>query len=73
MIFVDAQPHIIEYGFEVDIWFYNDLTTAAGGAPLPAANSPLDGYATPWNGQQHVNYLGDDPATGQLHVQELFF
>jgi len=43
-------------------------------APVPARtacsrpDSQIDGYATPWNSQQHVNYIGQDG-----HVHELVY
>src|SRR5438128_1949639 len=43
-----------------------DLTKLAG-APNVGI-SPLAGYATPFNGQQHVDFIGDDG-----HVHELWF
>ncbi|RBP10584.1 hypothetical protein DFR50_11870 [Roseiarcus fermentans] len=53
-------------------WSHNVLSDAAPGAngqtSLPVAGSPLDGYVTPWNNQQHVNYVGRD---GKVH--ELWF
>jgi hypothetical protein len=48
-------------------WQHSDLTTVTGAPPV-ASNSPLDGYETTFNQQQHVNYLGTDG-----HVHELFY
>ncbi len=48
-------------------WNHNvlsDLANATDNSSLPASGSALDGYPTPWNGQQHVNYIGND---GKVH------
>ena len=37
---------------------------AGAGGFLPAPGSPLDGFGTPWNNQQHVNSIGQD---GKVH------
>jgi hypothetical protein len=34
------------------------VSTNQGGAPLPIGGGGLDGYVTPWNNQQHVNFIG---------------
>ena len=50
-------------------WGHTDLSQSAHATnALPLAGSPLDGYATPWNNQQHVNYIGQDG-----HVHELVY
>jgi hypothetical protein len=57
-------------------WHPNDLTTLAlpfpslspPGAPVPNPLSALAGYATTYNGQQHVDYIDKIG-----HVLELFF
>ena len=64
--FVGSDNHVHEL-FYTDQWHHNDLTTQAG-APPAAPSSAIDGYSTGFNGQQHVNYIGDD-----AHVHELFF
>ena len=53
-----------------DGWQHNDLTQLVPGAAdhPPAPGSPLFGYATPWNQQEHVNYLD-----GAGHVHELWY
>jgi hypothetical protein len=66
---------IFEVMFDTQ-WHPRDLTTLAlpfpslspPGAPLPNPVSALAGYATTYNGQQHIDYIDQ---TG--HVQELFF
>jgi hypothetical protein len=60
--FLGTDGHIHELVY-TDHWSHNDLTNAAG-APGAMARSPLDGYQTTFNNQQHVNYLGAD---GQIH------
>jgi hypothetical protein len=66
-IWVDGHVH--EYYTGAGTWQYNDLSAAAGATGfLPGPGSPLDGYATDWNSQQHVNYIGADG-----HVHELFY
>jgi hypothetical protein len=73
----NEQQHVVYIGFDNHVhelmhdggWHHTDLTVAAGAtAFLPTAGSALDGYATPFNQQQHVNYIGTDN-----HVHELFF
>jgi hypothetical protein len=73
----NEQQHVVYIGFDNHVhelmhdggWHHSDLTVAAGAtAFLPTAGSGLDGYATPFNQQQHVNYIGTDN-----HVHELFF
>jgi len=36
------------------------------GTNLPASGSPLTAFATPWNQQQHVDYLGQDGGVHEL-------
>jgi Pro-kumamolisin, activation domain len=60
----DRQMHVHELWFSNEGgWQHNDLTAAAN-APAAAPGSPLDGYATEFNQQQHVNYIGTD---GNVH------
>jgi hypothetical protein len=56
-------------------WKYNILNDLAGADEqnsLPITGSLLDGYATPWNDQQHINYIGGNYPSG-LKVQELWY
>jgi len=64
--FMDAAGHVHElwYGSE---WAQNDLTELAG-APPAIPESPIHGYATTYNRQQHVNYLDSNG-----HVHELWY
>jgi hypothetical protein len=64
--FLSADGHIHELVY-TDHWAHNDLTQAAG-APIAIGRSPLDGYQTTFNNQQHVNYVGADG-----HVHELVY
>ncbi len=48
-------------------WHHNDLTAAAG-APLPAVNQSMSGYAFEAQRTQHVIYVGQD-----LHFHELWW
>jgi hypothetical protein len=48
-------------------WRYNDLTTLAS-APAVGGASVVDGYATTFNNQQHVNFVTNDG-----HVHELYY
>lgn len=65
--YISNDGHVHELFFD-NIWKHNDLTVAAGNAPLAASGSQLVGYETVFNQQQHVNYIGIDN-----HVHELFF
>jgi Peptidase A4 family len=64
--YISADGNVCELFFS-DRWRFNVLTQLAG-APLALAGGPIDGYATNFNNQQHVNYIGSDN-----HVHELFF
>jgi hypothetical protein len=69
------QQHIVYLGNDNHVhelvysngWVHNDLTHAAGG-PSMATGGGLHGYQTPYNSQQHVNYVGIDD-----HVHELYY
>ena len=65
--FIGADFHVHELYYD-NKWHHNDLTALSAGAPNAAANSKLDGYATVYNSQQHVNYVGADN-----HIHELFY
>jgi len=65
--FIGADQHVHELVFD-NGWQHNDLS-ALGAAPVVvAATTPLDGYVTGYNQQQHVNYIGTDN-----HVHELYY
>jgi hypothetical protein len=64
---VRADGHVLEFVYNGGGWSLNDLTQLAG-APAAVAKSALDGYATDFNEQQHVNFIGADN-----HVHELFY
>jgi Peptidase A4 family len=64
--YLDANGHVHELVYK-DGWEHIDLTLASGAQPA-RPGSPLDGYMTSWNSQQHVNYLD---AAG--HVREIFY
>ena len=54
---------------DADGWQHNNLNQLAGVENVvAAASSPLDGYVTPWNNEQHVNYLDTSG-----HVHELWY
>jgi len=66
--FIDAAGHVHELYYD-GTWQENDLTLRADAAAyLPAPASPLDGYTTEYNSQQHVNYLD---LAGDVH--ELYY
>jgi hypothetical protein len=62
-VFVGDDQRIYELMYD-GVWHGRDLTTAANTAkaatPLATGNSPLIGYATAWNNQQHVIFVGVD-------------
>ncbi|HLI52500.1 MAG TPA: hypothetical protein VKU87_11945 [Thermomicrobiaceae bacterium] len=64
--FIAGFHHVYEIVYK-DSWGFTDLT-AVSGAPDVASGSQLDGYATPWNSQQHVNYIGPNN-----HVYEIVY
>ena len=64
--YLGTDNHIHEL-FYINSWSHNDLTQLAK-APAAAPGSPIDGYQTSFNNQQHVNYLGTDN-----HIHELVF
>ena len=64
----DASIHELLYNGR---WGNRVLTVAAqtgSAVPLPQAGSPLVGYPSGWNEQQHVNYVAQDG-----HVHELVY
>src|SRR6202023_2449401 len=68
--YIGTDGHVHELVY-TDHWGHTDLTAAAGGDAVkhpPAKGSPLDGYQTSFNNQQHVNYIGTDG-----HVHELVY
>ena len=64
--FIGTDNHVQELVY-TDHWARADLTQASG-APNAAPGSPLDGYETSFNNQQHVNFIGADN-----HVHELVY
>jgi hypothetical protein len=70
-----GDGHVHELFFDGSTWHDNDLfklagiaTDSQGNNNTVGNNNTLEGYPTPWNQQQHVNYIGEDD-----HVHELFF
>jgi hypothetical protein len=64
----DGKVHELWYS-DGGGWKHNVLNDLAGADQsnfLPAAGCPLDGYATTWNSQQHVNYIGNDGTVHEL-------
>jgi catechol 2,3-dioxygenase-like lactoylglutathione lyase family enzyme len=57
--------HVHELWWNSNGWHHNDLTNAAGGAPV-AVGDPV-GYMFNATATQHVNYLGEDG-----HIHELW-
>ncbi len=67
VVFVGIDGNIHEFAF-AGSWNIQHLTVTGGTLPGPAPGASLDGYATNWNQQQHVNFVATDNT-----VQELFF
>jgi hypothetical protein len=67
VVYMGTDNHIHELWYD-DAWHHNDLSVAGATQVLPRAGTPLDGYATEFNRQQHVNYIGVDN-----HVHELWY
>jgi len=70
--YLDSDGHVHELWYsDWGGWQHNDLTQLAGATGYPAApGSSLDGYATVYNGQQHVNYIGTDGLIHELWYQD---
>jgi hypothetical protein len=66
--YIGTDGHVHELFYDGSHWHHNDLSGLAGSSVSVADNNVLDGYATNWNEQQHVNYIGTDG-----HVHELFY
>src|SRR5262249_13897894 len=64
--FTGASGHIVELWRDNTGWHYNDLTNAAGGAPLADQGDP-SGYAFATDATQHVFYIG----IADNHIHEL--
>jgi hypothetical protein len=64
--FLGSDSHVHELWFD-GAWHHNDLTLSTG-APSAATGSALSGYATPFNNQHHVNFIG-----ANNHVYELWY
>ncbi len=64
--YITPDGHIHEIYFDGS-WHHNDLSKLAT-APPATLNSPLTGYTTDFNNQQHINYT-----TSDNHVHELYF
>jgi len=67
VLYVSMDNHVIELWWDKNGWHSKDLT-AATGAPVPKAGTPLVGYAFENQMSQHVVYL-----TTQNHVMELWW
>ena len=67
VIYDGQDPDIHELWWDNNGWHHNDLTAAAG-APLPAVNQSMSGYAFEAQGTQHVIYVGQN-----LHIHELWW
>jgi len=68
--YIGADAHVWELVYTDNVgWGHTDLSVRANAVEwLPRPDSPLDGYTTGWNNQQHVNYIGNDG-----HVHELVY
>jgi hypothetical protein len=66
VVYKAESGHVVELWWDSSGWHHNDLTLAAGGAPLPASNPT--GYVFSAQGTQHVVYLGAD-----AHIHELWW
>jgi hypothetical protein len=63
--FIGSDNHVYELLYD-GAWHHNDLTQLTG-APAAAPPQPIDGYATEFNRQQHVNFIGNDNHVHELH------
>src|SRR6202034_2750391 len=64
---IGSDLHVYELFFD-NQWHLNDLTQAAGAPITDPATIFIDGYATAFASQQHVNFIGTD-----RHVHELLY
>lgn len=67
--FVSTDTHGVSHVNELwydNAWHWNDLT-AATASPTPLQGTPLNGYATTFNGQQHVNFVGPSDQVFELY------
>jgi hypothetical protein len=64
--YLGNDNHVHELWYDT-VWHHNDLTQVTG-SPSAAPGSALGSYATPFNNQQHVNFIGSDN-----HVYELWY
>jgi hypothetical protein len=72
--YIDQNGDVHELVYKDNEWTHTILSwaaaatggTAAYNLPRQYSITPVDGYATPWNGQQHVNYVSQD-----CHIHEL--
>lgn len=60
--------HVNELYYD-NAWHHNDLMNLSGAPGVGL--SPLDGYPTPFNNQQHVNFVGS--VNNNFHVMELYY
>lgn len=65
--YVGQDSHVHELWWDNRGWHHNDLTNATG-APLAWPNRDTRGYVLPWQGTQHVTYVGLDN-----HIHELWW
>jgi hypothetical protein len=65
--FIGSNLHVYEL-FHDNQWHLNDLTQLAGAPVTDPASVFIDGYATEFDSQQHVNFIGTDS-----HVHELLY
>ncbi len=63
--YVGSEAHLIELYYTTQ-WNYNDLTELAGAPPV--FGTPIHGYVTTFNQQQHINFIGSN-----FHVYELYY
>jgi len=64
--YIGTDTHVHELFFD-SMWKHNDLTVQSG-APAIRAGTPLVGYATSFNGQEHVIYID-----ASNRVEEIWF
>jgi hypothetical protein len=72
--FFGVDNHVHELYYD-NAWHHNDLTKLAGAHPADIP-SPLDGYVTYFNNQQHINFqgiVGNNIVTQEIHVFELYY
>jgi hypothetical protein len=67
--YIGPGNQVFELFFANNAWHFNNLSALANITGVAASTRALDGYQTPFNNQQHVNFI----SSADNNVRELFF